>query len=226
MIARLFLGLTDYRRFKSSIMKNVTGFFISLLIAASGYAQRNKQISVAFLNTGSAYLFAEFSKLITTVQNPGIELGYGFNWKTKPKHDWFQEFKLSYFYHRFVQHVIPLYTDIGYRYKFSSSLSAQASLGAGYMQSIPATAKLKLDANANGEYKKDKGIGRAQAIAVVGFSIGYIIHSSVKNAPRFFITYQQFLQTPFVKAYVPILPYNSLIIGWGIPFRSHKKTAS
>ncbi|MGH2647882.1 MAG: hypothetical protein ACRDE8_09960, partial [Ginsengibacter sp.] len=132
-------------------MRNLTGFFISLLLMLSGYAQRNKQISVAFLNTGSAYLFAEFSKLITTVQNPGIELGYGFNWKTKPKHDWFQEFKLSYFYHRFVQHGIPLYTDIGYRYKFSSLLSAQISCGAGYMQSIPAAAKLKL--GAEGEYK-------------------------------------------------------------------------
>lgn len=202
-------------------MKNVIGFFISLLVVVSCYAQRNKQISVAFLNTGSAYPFAEFGKLITTVQHPGIELGYGFNWKTKPKHDWFQEFKVSYFYHRFVQHGIPIYTDIGYRYKFSRELSAGVSFGAGYMQSIPATAKLKL--GANGEYKKDNGFGRSQAIAVISFSLGYSIHSSVKNAPRLFVTYQQFLQTPFVKAYVPILPYNSILIGCGVPFRSHKK---
>lgn len=198
-------------------------YIIFLVILANGLsAQKTKEISIAFLNTATAYPFSQLGKLAAGIEHPGVELGYGFNWKTKRKHDWFQEFKLSYFYHRFVQYGIPLYTDIGYRYKFSRALSAQVSLGAGYMQSIPATAKLKL--SANGEYKKDKGIGRSQAIAVVSFSIGYTIHSSAKNAPRLFITYQQFLQTPFVKAYVPILPYNSLLIGCSIPFRSHKKT--
>lgn len=201
-------------------MKSVI-FLLTLLISTFVFAQKNKELSVAFLNTASAYPFSQFGKLATGIEHPGIELGYGFNWKTKPKHDWFQEFKLSYFYHRFVQHGIPLHTDIGYRYKFSRALNAQASVGAGYMQSVPATAKLKL--SADGEYKKDKGIGRSQAIAVVSFSIGYKIHLSEKNAPRLFLTYQQFLQTPFVKAYVPILPYNSLLIGCSIPFRSHKK---
>jgi hypothetical protein len=218
---KLFQKLTEHSGLTLSTMKNAFGFFILLLLSLPGYAQRNRQISIAFLNTGSAYPFAQFSKLVTKLQHPGVELGYGFNWKTKPKHDWFQEFKLSYFYHRFVQHGIPLYTDIGYRYKFSHAIRAQISCGAGYMQSIPATAKLKL--GANGEYRKDNGIGRSQAIAVVNFSIGYTINSSVKNAPRIFLTYQQFLQTPFVKAYVPILPYNSLLIGCSFPFRSHKK---
>lgn len=203
-------------------MKSII-LLLTLLISTFAFAQKNKEISIAFVNTASAYPFSQFGKLVTGIEHPGIEFGYGFNWKTKSKHDWFQEFKLSYFYHRFVQHGFPLYTDIGYRYKFSSSLSTQVSFGAGYMQSIPATAKLKL--GANGEYKKDKGIGRAQAIAVVNFSIGYTLHS-VKNTPRFFVSYQQFLQTPFVKSYVPVLPYNSMLIGCSIPFRSHKKKVS
>ena len=89
------------------------------------------------------------------------------------------------------------------------------------MQSIPATAKLKL--SDNGEYKNDKGIGRSQALAAANFSIGYAIHRSAIKSAKVFITYQQFLQTPFVKAYVPILPYNSLLIGCSIPLQSHKK---
>jgi hypothetical protein len=193
--------------------------FIFLILFSS--AQKNRQISIAFLNTGSAYPFSQFAKLLSGIEHPGIEIGYGFNWKTKSKHDWYQEFKLSYFYHRFVQHGIPLYTDIGYRYKFSNALSAQVALGAGYMQSIPATAKLKL--SDNGEYKNDKGIGRSQVLAAANFSIGYAIHPSAKKSAKVFITYQQFLQTPFVKAYVPILPYNSLLIGCSIPLQSHKK---
>jgi hypothetical protein len=193
--------------------------FIFLILFSS--AQKNRQISVAFLNTGSAYPFSQFGKLFSGIEHPGIEMGYGFNWRTKSKHDWYQEIKLSYFYHRFVQHGIPLYTDIGYRYKFSGTLSAQVAVGAGYMQSIPATAKLKL--SDNGEYKNDKGIGRSQAVAVLNLGIGYMIHPASKKSPNIFITYQQFLQTPFVKAYVPILPYNSLLIGCSFPLQPHKK---
>jgi len=208
-------------KIKISNMKSSISLVILLFISIVAPAQKKREISIAFVNTGSAYPFSQFAKLLSGIEHPGIEIGYGFNWKTKSKHDWYQEFKLSYFYHRFVQHGIPLYTDIGYRYKFSHALSAQVSLGAGYMQSIPATAKLKL--SNNGEYKNDKGIGRSQALGAVNFSIGYTLHSSAKKSPKVFITYQQFLQTPFVKAYVPILPYNSLMIGCSIPLQSHKK---
>ena len=203
------------------IMKSANCILILLFVSTVATAQNGKEISVAFLNTASAYPFSQFGKLISGVGHPGLEIRYNFNWKTKNKHDWFQEIKVSYFYHRFVQHAIPLYTDIGYRYKFSHSLSAQVALGAGYMQSIPATAKLKL--SSNGEYKNDRGIGRSQAIAVLNLAIGYTIHPASKKSLKVFITYQQFLQTPFVKAYVPILPYNSLLIGCGIPLNSHKK---
>jgi len=203
------------------ILKSANYLLILLFVSTLATAQNGKTISVAFLNTASAYPFSQFGKLIAGVEHPGLEIGYNFNWKTKNKHDWFQEIKVSYFYHRFVQHGIPLYTDIGYRYKFSHSLSAQVALGAGYMQSIPATAKLKL--SSNGEYKDDRGIGRSQAIAVLNLGIGYTIHPASKKSLKVFITYQQFLQTPFVKAYVPILPYNSLLIGCSIPLNSHKK---
>jgi len=191
--------------------------FISMVTTA----QKKKEISVAIVNTASAYPFSQFGKLFSGIEHPGVELGYRFNWETKNKHDWFQEIKLSYFYHRFVQHGIPLYTDVGYRYKFSQTLSAQVALGAGYMQSIPATAKLKL--SNNGEYKNDKGIGRAQALAVANLGVGYAIHPASKKTAKVFITYQQFIQTPFVKAYVPVLPYNSLLIGCTIPLPIHKK---
>ena len=193
--------------------------FIFLILFSS--AQNSREISVAFLNTASAYPFSQFGKLFSGIEHPGIEMGYGFNWRTKSKHDWYQEIKVSYFYHRFVQTGIPLYTDIGYRYKFSSSLRAQVAVGAGYMQSIPATAKLKL--SDNGEYKYDKGIGRSQAVAVLNLGIGYMIHPASKKSANIFVTYQQFLQTPFVKAYVPILPYNSLLIGCSFPLQPRKK---
>ena len=197
-------------------MKILIYLFLFTIVVNNSSAQKNKQISIAFLNTGSAYPFSQFGKLITTVQHPGVELGYSFNWKTKKKHDWYQECKLAYFYHRFVQHAIPLYTDIGYRYKLSQRLTAQVALGAGYLHSIPATAQLKLAPN--GGYKNDKGIGRMQALGAVNFGIRY----PIKPPVNLFITYQQLVQMPFVKAYVPMLPYNSLMIGVSTFLRSNK----
>jgi hypothetical protein len=60
-------------------------------------------------------------------------------------------------------------------------------------------------------------------MAVLNFRVGYIIHPSGKRSLKIFTTYQQFLQTPFVKAYVPVLPYNSLLFGISMPLQSPKK---
>ena len=155
--------------------------------------------------------FSKFGGLFQSPFHPGVELSYGFNWKTKPKHDWYQQIKLGYFYHRFVQHGIPLYTNIGYRYKFSAHFFSEAAIGAGYLHSIPATAQFKLDSD--GEYQNGKGIGRMQAMFVFNLTAGYTFHPTHKKPVSIFATYQQRIQTPFVKSYVPLLPYNTLMIG-------------
>ena len=82
----------------------------SLLFALSAQAQKKKQkfISLAVTNSQTATPFGKFSGLLFKDLHPGMEAGLGFNWKTKKKHDWFQEFKAGYFFHRFVQHGIPV----------------------------------------------------------------------------------------------------------------------
>ena len=89
--------------------------------SANIFAQKKgKAISFALTNNHSAYPFSKLGSLFTKEYHPGFEAGYSFNWKTKPKHDWYQSFKAGYFYHRFVQHAIPLYTQLGYRYKLKT----------------------------------------------------------------------------------------------------------
>src|SRR5688500_5203137 len=214
----LFNDILFKRRF--SILKTAICLLSVFFIMTLASAQKNKEISIALVSTATGYPFSKFGKLVTNVRHPGVEIGYSFNWKVKRKHDWYQEFKLGYFYHRFVQHSIPLYTDLGYRYRILDRLTLQVALGAGYLHSIPATAKLKL--TENGEYKSDKGIGRIQALAAANFGIGYIFNPSSEKSPKIFTTYQQLLQMPFVKAYVPILPYNSLMIGMSVPFKPNR----
>jgi hypothetical protein len=110
-----------------------------------------------------------------------------------------------------------VYTQFGYRYKWKEHWRFATALGAGYLHSIPATAVLKL--TDDGTYKNAKGIGRGQAL--VNFSIGvyYVLNKNKMTPVTAFINYGQQLQTPFIKSYVPLLPYNSLQVGVSIPLK-------
>lgn len=188
-----------------------------ILLSGVGLTQgRQKSLSFALTNNQTAYPFSKLGALVAGTYHPGFEAGYSFNWQTKQKHDWFQSFKAGYFFHRFVQHAIPLYTQAGYRYKFGNTFSAQGALGAGYLHSIPATAVMKMDANGN--YKNARGIGRPQALLNV--TLGGSYHFTWNKKPvAAFLQYQQQVQTPFNASYVPLLPYNAFGIGLSTPFK-------
>jgi hypothetical protein len=194
-------------------------FIFSLSISNNGFAQHDSiskkgirfdHLSLAFTNNHSAYPFASFSKLVTGEWHPGFEMGTGFNWSVRKKHDWYQEIKLGYFNHQFVQHGIPLYTNVGYRYKFSKHWDAQAGLGAGVLLSIPDHNRYKL--NNEGNYEAHNKV-RLQGMFVFNVGAGYKFHLTKKHPLEAFLTYQQRIQTPYVPSYVPLLPYNSLMVG-------------
>jgi len=185
--------------------------FVAIVLISLGASSQKKYVSLAAFTTQTAMPFGKFVGLFTDQFHPGIEAGYGINTSVKEKHDWFIEFKAACFYHRFVQVGIPLYADFGYRYKFNNKFVAETSIGAGYMHSVPATAKLKL--NDDGVYVNNKGIGRMQAMATFSLGIGYTFNPSAKKPLALFTTYQQRIQMPFVRSYVPMLPYNSFIMG-------------
>jgi hypothetical protein len=189
----------------------------ALLLSSTAIAQgREKSLSLALTNNQAAYPFSKLGALVTGTYHPGFEAGYSFNWQTKEKHDWFQSFKGGYFFHRFVQHAIPLYTQAGYRYKFSQRVSSQASIGAGYLHSIPAVAVMKMEED--GTYKSARGIGRPQALLNITIAGTYRFTWNKKPLSAF-LQYQQQVQTPFNASYVPLLPYNAFGIGISTPFK-------
>jgi hypothetical protein len=180
---------------------------------SSGVAKKKRSLdhySLALTNNHSAYPFSSFSKLVTGTWHPGFEMGTGFNWSERKKHDWYQEFKLGYFYHQFIQHGIPLYTNFGYRYKFSKHWNAQTGIGAGALFSIPDQDRYKL--NDDGNYEKISSL-RIQGMFVFNIGAGYKMELTKKFPLETFLTYQQRIQTPYVPSYVPLLPYNSLMLG-------------
>ena len=190
--------------------------FLALVLsccATVSFAQKRRyqHVSIAVNNNQTAVPFGKFVGLFAGPYHPGVELGYGFNWSTKPRHDWFQRVNVGYFHHRFAQHGFPLYTQIGYRFKFDHYFHFESAIGGGYFHSIPATAQFKL--NDTGEYTNGKGIGRPQAMLQFELRASGNITPPASKPIRLFLAYKQRLQMPFVKSYVPLLPYNVFEIG-------------
>ena len=184
------------------------------LLNASAQKHKPDHYSIAITTLHTAFPLSSFSSLFVKEFHPGFEIGCGFNWKNKRKHDWFQTSRFGYSYHRFVQHSLAVYSELGYRYKFFKTFSAEAKLGLGYMQAIPAEKVLKL--KSDGNYKKKFNIGRPQAMAGFSFVLNKKINASGLTV---FLEYQQRVQLPFIKSYVPLLPSNILMAGVKIPMK-------
>lgn len=192
---------------KAPYIKSVLAL-VSCLMFSSSFAQHKiTQLTFETGNAITALPFLGTPQLFYTNYHPYTTVGARLVWKEKGKHAWEQSFSLGYIYHRFVQHSIPLLTEIIYRYDFNASFSMRAHLGAGYLHSVPATARFEL--NAQGEYEKIKNLGRAQAGVKFSISASYVLNSDLQLS----LNYGVLGQLPFVKSYVPLLPYNSIQLG-------------
>ena len=201
-------------------MKKLTLLFGSLLLLTLVAAQsvtRQKWLLIDITNSQTAKPFGSFAALLSKEVHPGIELGAGWNWKSKPKHEWFQEVKLGYFYHRWVQHSISIYTEFGYRYKLPHQFSIEARLGGGYSRVIVANQVFVINPDKNSGYSQITS-SRSQGIITTSFALNKTFGK--EKDKRLFFQYQQRLQTPFVQSYIPLLPYNIAAAGFAVSFHS------
>lgn len=149
--------------------------------------------------------------------HPGISAGTEFPYRHWRHADLFQSAVVGYQYHRYVQHTVQLYSELGYRYRLNWPINLEARLGAGYLHAIPDNEIFKLE---NGAYVSHKGIGRPQAMAGLALGAGF-------RLPKdwcLLLVYQFYIQTPFVKSYVPVLPNTALHLGMQFPLFHRKKS--
>lgn len=209
-------------------MKYLFFILLTAFLSVKAISQPGKEsyLGIAFSNSQNAFPFGKFSGLFREILHPGMEISYGKIIQPRDKHEWFREFRLGWFYHRFVQLAIPLTIQYGYRYKFGAGMFAETALGVGYLHSVPAAQKFKLDENGN--YQKNKGLGRVQATASFDLGLGYTLSQKAEKPVTIFVSYQQRLQFPFVKSYVPLLPYNTFLLGCRFPLSKniHPSTSS
>lgn len=185
----------------------ITFLFVVIFLNPASAQRKITQLTFETGNAVTAMPFVGATQLFYTNYHPFTTLGARIVWKEKGKHAWEQSFNLGYIYHRFVQHSIPLFTETIYRYDFNKSFSMRAHLGVGYLHSIPATDRFEL--NDQGEYDKIRNLGRAQASIKFSISAAYVITQDI----RLTLNYGVLGQLPFVKSYVPLLPYNTIQLG-------------
>jgi hypothetical protein len=193
----------------------VAQLVLLLLFASSLYGQPANQPADAYYrfavsNSQTAKPFGKLSSLFYKDFHPGLEIGYG-KLKAKLNHQWFGELNLSYLFHRWVQHNLALSANGGYRHMVGSSWGAKAKLGGGFQLSIPVQKVFAISENG----LKEKGhILRPQFVASLALGFDKKISD---RGQIIFLEYVQKIQTPFIKEYVPLLPYNSLMIGIALP---------
>lgn len=187
-------------------------FFATFLFAQTSKNPKQRYYQVAVSNSHSDRPFGSFSSLFYKNFHPGLDIGYGSVLKNKNNHQWLLEIHLSYMFHRWVQHNIALYGDVGYRHKITASWSAAMKVGTGYQHSIPDSKMFRITEEG---IQEKKNLGRSQVIGNFGLSISKDLEPPF--GAQIFMEYQQRIQAPFIKEYVPVLPYNNLLLGVTIP---------
>jgi len=152
--------------------------------------------------------------------HPGIELGTEFRYNKAEKNQWLQTVKVGVYYHQYSQTGLQLYSELNYRRKVWQKIRGDVKIGAGYLHAIPDLQTFILK---DGVYVKKNSFGRAQFMVSLSLGAGYQVFQSA-DSPVLFITYQSFLQMPFIKSYVPVLPNTALHLGISIPLFEVNKT--
>lgn len=201
-------------------MKRFARIFF-LLICFSGLhwqaamAQAPRRQIIAGVFNAATSLPGQF---ISKPLHPGFLLGAEFRYNQSAANQWFQTGKLAFSYHQYAQATLQIYSETGFRRMIWKGIGAELRLGLGYLHAFPATELFKLE---NGAYAKQTNWGRPQAMAGAALGLNY-------NMPerfwvnRVFVDYQFYLQMPFVKSYVPLLPNTLLHAGVTLPFPAFK----
>lgn len=165
------------------------------------------------------YPFVGIKNVFTSKYHAGISAGIINNIKEKKKSTIYYDIRLGVYHHRFIQTGIQLYSNIGFRYKLPKQFYVSSEIGAGYLHAILHQKIFKADENGN--YSKVRTIGKPQTIFALGISAGKQVKICKKQS-NIFISYQPWFQLPYIKSYVPLLPNNSLHLGFELLINNKK----
>jgi outer membrane receptor protein involved in Fe transport len=170
-----------------------------------------KPLTLSLFNTGSQLPGSGVLGVFTLPVHPGICVGTEFSYNQSKTNQWFQTAKVGAFYHQLAQTAIQLYTEAGYRRVFSEKFSGEFRLGGGYLHAIPATEVF--EQTESGTWEKSNSLGRPMGTFTTSLGVNYHLNKDI----RLTLGYQFSMQLPFVREYVPLLPYTAIHAGVAFP---------
>lgn len=194
----------------------LSGCVFAMSDASAQPAAKEKHLLFSIFNAATQLPVGEF---LPQPMHPGATAGMEFRYNRQPKNQWFQTARLGFSHHRYVQSSLQLYSEAGFRRAIWRGIAAEFRLGTGYLHAIPATEIFSLN---GGVREKKTNFGRPQIMAGGAFGLSYALQKGV-NPWRFSLDYQFYLQLPFVRQYVTLLPNTLLHLGIAAPISILKK---
>jgi hypothetical protein len=202
-------------------MKRTLIIFVAMFCCISQpgvYAQDYYGIKIS-QNATSLPLVGVF-KLFTLPLHPGITGVWNCRLNKNDKHQFRNEVNAGIFNHHLFQLGFQVTDIIMYNLTISKRLSAYTGMGGGYMHSFYKYDIFKL--GEDGEYVHiNSWKGRPQFTGVFVLGTGMGIKKSDPGKIRISLEMRSFVHGTFANSYVPIVPYNSLLLGVG--FRINKQ---
>lgn len=178
-----------------------------LAFAALSQAQTSRPLVISLYDNATLLPGSDEWVLAGLPIHPGITVGTEFYYNKNERNRLLQTARLGYHYHRYLQHVVHLYTEFGYRRALGQRWDLEARLGGGYLHAF--TVGGLYEQNPDGQYEKRPNWGRPQGMVGLSLGPGFRLNEKI----RLFLNYQFYMQTPFVPGYVPLLPNTALHLG-------------
>ncbi len=161
-------------------------------------------ISISFSNNATQL----FSSGLTVPIHPGLTLGTQTVLKETRNGAIYQTFQLGWYYHAYSMHGWNLYSEVGYGRKLIGDWGLRTQIGTGYLLSL--VDLQTFERTELGSYALIPHRFRSQFTA--GASLG--TYYQLSGLPMTLsLDYRFWIQAPFVKNYVPVLPNTSLHLG-------------
>lgn len=181
------------------------------MISLSSYSQESRT-GYLLSNNNTSFPVLGYPQLFYSQLHPGIDLYHEWKMNKSEKSQLWYSFNLGGFYHRFIQTTVKLFPKIEYKYFVNDKIDLQIGLGAGYLHTFDNVKVMKL--NSEGEYDVQSTLkGRPQFMFTLDMGFGY----KLKNDFQLVMLFRTIMHGPFIKNYVPLVPYNSLAVGLNIP---------
>lgn len=193
-----------------------------LLLIHSNTQAQTAAFGLSLSNNVTSFPVTGYPRLFYSQLHPGIEGFYDLKLNKNAKHGLWAGAQVGVFYHRFIQTGVRLYPAIRYVFTPVSRFSLRVGMGAGYLHSFEGYEVF--EAAGNGTYEPKKvWKGRSQFLVAVSFGAAYSLKKDKPDGPTLFTEFRTYMQGPFVKSYVPLLPVNAFHAGISFPITNKEQ---